>query len=142
MDFSISIDINAAPEHVFAVMRDIERWPEWTPTVTSIERLDEGPLRPGSKARIRQPKLVPAVWVVTAMDEAGHSFIWRTTGPGVSVIAQHFVIAIPGGSRATLSLQFGGFLGGVVARLTSGLNNRYLNIEANGLKRRSEGPLL
>jgi formylglycine-generating enzyme required for sulfatase activity len=36
-------------------------------------------------------------------------------------------------------LHFGGALGAVVGRLTRRLNNRYLNLEAAGLKRRSEG---
>jgi carbon monoxide dehydrogenase subunit G len=137
MDFSISVEIDAPPERVWAVMSDIERWPEWTPSVTRIERLDAGPLGPGSQARIRQPKLLPALWTVTAL-ATGHSFAWTTGGPGVRVVARHAVEAVGRGSRATLSLQFGGVLGGLVARLTRGLNNRYLNLEAAGLKSRSE----
>jgi hypothetical protein len=49
------------------------------------------------------------------------------------------VEAIPAGSRATLSISYAGLLGGVVSRLTSALNDRYLALEAAGLKARSEG---
>jgi hypothetical protein len=44
----------------------------------------------------------------------------------------------PGGSRATLSVQYGGLLAGLVARLTAPVHDRYLQLEADGLKARSE----
>src|SRR5215218_8712666 len=95
--FSITAEIEAPPEHVWAIMRDIERWPEWTPTVTSIQRLDPGPLVVGSRARVRQPKLPPADWRVTSLNEANRTFTWITRGPGVQVIARHSVE--PGGGQ-------------------------------------------
>ncbi len=131
------MDVAAPPERVFAIMTDIERWPEWTSSVTGIEQLEPGPLKVGTRAKIRQPKLLPAIWKVTAI-EPGRGFTWINTGPGVRVAGNHFVEPIEGGTRVTLSLQFGGFLGPLVARLTAELNNRYLKIEAAGLKRRSE----
>jgi polyketide cyclase/dehydrase/lipid transport protein len=118
-------------------MADIERWAEWTSTVTRIDRFDSGPLKPGSRATVRQPKLLPAIWKVTAV-EPGRGFTWITRGPGVRVTANHFVEPVGSGTRATLSLHFDGPFGGLVAKLTAGLNNRYLAIEAAGLKRRSE----
>lgn len=136
--FSITVDIQASPDRVWAVMRDVERWPEWTPTVTSIQRLDRGPLAVGSRARIRQPKLPRAEWQVTELEER-RSFTWMSYGPGVRVTARHWVEAIGGGSRATLSIQYEGLLGPLVARLIRGLNERYLALEARGLKKRSEG---
>jgi hypothetical protein len=42
------------------------------------------------------------------------------------------------GTRARLSLRFDGVLGGLMARLTRGITNRYLEMEAAGLKKRSE----
>jgi hypothetical protein len=137
LDFSISTDIQASPEVAWSVLSDIERWPEWTPSVRSIRRLDQGPLAVGSRALIRQPKLPPAFWRVTELEE-GRSFTWVTRTPGVHVTAWHWVDAQPGGSRATLSLSFAGLLGPLVGRLTRRINERYLGLEAEGLKRRSE----
>jgi len=34
--FQIETEINASAELVWATIRDVERWPEWTPTVTSV----------------------------------------------------------------------------------------------------------
>jgi uncharacterized membrane protein len=135
--FSISVDIGAPPDRVWAVVSDIERWPEWTPSVKSIQRLDSGPLAPGKRARVHQPRLLPATWVVTEMSR-GHSFTWVTSSPGIRVTARHAVYAAAAGSRATLSLVFSGLLSPVVAWLTRSLNDRYLQLEAGGLKRRAE----
>ncbi len=133
----ITVEIQAPPERVWAVLWDIERWPEWTPSVTSIERLDRGPLAVGSRARIRQPRLLPAVWQITELDE-GRSFTWITRSLGVRVTARHDIEVNERGSRVTLSLQFSGLLGPLAARLTRGLTERYLVLEASGLKARSE----
>ncbi|HTS30078.1 MAG TPA: SRPBCC family protein [Bryobacteraceae bacterium] len=137
-DFEIAFEIQAPPEVVWSHMRDVERWPEWTPTVRSVKLLDSGPLRAGSRAIIRQPKLPPAKWRVTELDDRGRSFTWVSASPGVSVIARHWVEARGMNSRAILSLRFTGMFAGLLGRLTRGLNERYLALEGNGLKQRSE----
>jgi hypothetical protein len=138
MDFSISIAIAAPAERVWTVMSDIEHWSEWTSSVTSIEHLSGGPLRVGSRARIRQPKFPPGVWRITEL-EPGRSFTWVTGSPLLRAVARHWVESDRDGSRAFLSLHLGGLLGPLFGWLTRDINNRYLELEANGLKRRSEG---
>ena len=138
LDFQITVDIEASPDKVWAVTRDIERWPEWTPTVTSVRRLDKGPFAVGSCAVIRQPKLLPAKWRVTELDDERRSFTWLMRGPGMRIQARHGVEANGQGSRATLSIHFSGVLGPLFARFTRNLNERYLALEAQGLKERCE----
>ena len=137
--FSISIDINAPANRVYEVMSDIERWCEWTPSVTSIRRLDSGPFIVGSRAVIRQPKFPPALWTVTAID-GKRSFTWMNRAPGIRVMAHHSIADSGDRATATLSLRYEGLLGGLLARMTRGITNRYLAMEANGLKKRSENP--
>ena len=137
--FGITVDIAAPPDRVWAVLSDIERWPEWTPTVRLVTRLDQGPLTIGSRARIRQPGLPPAAWQITELVE-GRRFTWVTRSPGVRVVAQHGVESTPPGTRATLSLEFSGVLGPVIGWLTRRLNQRYLALEAKGLSERSASP--
>ena len=137
--FSISIDINAPADRVYEVMSEIDRWQEWTPSVTSIKRLDTGPFVVGSRAVIRQPKFPPALWTVIAID-GRRSFTWSNRAPGIKVIAHHFVDGNGDRSKATLSLKYEGILGRLLARMTRGITNRYLAMEANGLKARSENP--
>ena len=138
-NFSITIEIAAPTDRTWAVMSDTDRWHEWTPSVTGIKRLDTGPFAVGSRLVIRQPKLPPAVWKVLAIDQ-GRGFTSVSGGPGFRVVARHSVEPSPGGSRATLSLEFQGLFGGLFGRLTKDLNERYLALEAEGLKARSEDP--
>jgi uncharacterized protein YndB with AHSA1/START domain len=141
MQFSITTDIEAPPEVVFAVLSEIERWPEWTPTVTRVERLgDSGaPLALGSRLRIVQPKVPPAEWTVTAL-EPGRGFRFVSRSPGATVEADHWAepMGVGNRSRVTLSVTFSGFLGRAIGWMMRGLNQRYIAQEAAGLKRRSE----
>jgi hypothetical protein len=138
-NFRITIDIAAPADRVFEVMSDMERWHEWTPSVTSIKRLGGGPFGVGSRLLIRQPKFPPALWKVAAI-EPGRSFTSVSIGPGFRVIAHHSVEPAPTGSKATLSLDLQGPLGGVFGRMTKGITERYIAFEAAGLKARSENP--
>jgi len=132
-----TIDIQAPPDRVWAALRDIERWPEWTPTVISVWPLDPGPLAVGARAIVRQPKLLPARWQITELEE-GRSFTWITRAPGILVTARHSIEDASNSSRVMLSLDFSGPLGPLAARLTRGLNARYLALEAQGLKKLAE----
>ena len=136
-DFSITVEIGAPPHRIWEVMSDVERWPEWTASVTSIRRLSPEPFAVGSKVVIRQPKFPPAMWVVTDI-QPNRSFTWRSGAPGVYVFAHHSIEPTPTGSRVTLSLRYNGLLGGVLGWLTAGITNRYLAMEASGLKQRAE----
>ena len=139
MEQSVTVEIAAPADRVWAVLTDVERWPEWTETVTSVKRLDGGPLRPGSRAKIDQPKIPETEYVVTELD-SGRSFTWAATGPGVTTTARHDVEALPdGSSRVTLAVEQGGWLGSVMGRFYRGLTDRYLANEAAGLKARCEG---
>lgn len=88
----------------------------------------------GSRALIWQPKLPPAKWEVTELDDARRAFSWMTFGRGMRLLARHWVEDAGNDSRATLSIHFSGFLGPLFARLTRAINHRYLDLEAKGLK--------
>ena len=137
MPVSISIDINASPAHVAAIMIDVERWHEWTASIIGVQLLTAGPMAVGSRGRVRQPKLPPAVWTVTALD-AERGFTWISSGPGFTVTAHHYAAPTPSGSRATLGLDYSGPFGWVIARLTRTITLRYVQMEAEGLKRKAE----
>ncbi len=139
MEFSQSIEIAAPAERVWRTMLDVERWPEWTPTVTRSERLDAGELGVGSRVRVRQPGVPAVVWQVTQL-ALGRSFTWHSGAAGVlRSSASHFVETLPaGGCRVTLSVSQTGVLAWLTSPWLSRTTRRYLEMEAQGLKRRCE----
>ena len=132
----ISVVIDAPIETVWAVFSDVERWPTWAASFTSVELID-GPLRLGAKARIRQPRLPTVVWEVTSW-EPGRSWIWTATSPGVRTEASHVLTRSVERSTAEQTITWSGPLARVAALIWRGLTRRYLAIEAVGLKQRSE----
>lgn len=140
MDVERTIDIAAPRDKAWTVMTDVERWPEWTASVAGAERLDAGPLNVGSRARIRQPRLAAAVWTVSVV-ETGRYFEWQSATPGLKTTAGHRLEARgSNGTRVTLSIGWSGLLAPVVRLLYGRLSARYVEMEAQGLKRRCEVP--
>jgi Polyketide cyclase / dehydrase and lipid transport len=135
--FVKTIEIAAPTARVWQVMLDVDRWSEWTPTVRRSTRLEGAPFELGTRVRILQPRLPPAIWTVTRI-ESGAGFGWTTRGPGFTVLGDHDVRAQPGGSLAILSLTYSGPVGHVLAWCTRGIIERYLALEAASLKARCE----
>lgn len=133
----VTVSIKAPPEKVFAVLCDVERWPEWTSTMTGVERLESGPFAVGSSARVRQPRLRPAVWQVTEFENQ-RNFTWATRLPGLFMTAGHSIQPEGEGSHVRLCFELSGFLAPLISRLYGGLIQNYITTEAQGLKKRSE----
>ena len=133
-----SIEIDAPPQLVWDVFSDVERWPEWADSFTSLVGKDGSTLAVDKRFAIKQPGMQKLVWKVTEI-EPGTSWTWAHRSPGVHVIARHYVTALPGGrTLARQEIDQGGFLGSLVGKLTAKRTERFLAMEAEGLKARSE----
>jgi uncharacterized membrane protein len=137
MKISHSVDIDAPPETVWTIWSDIERWSEWTASISKIDKLAPGPVAIGLRARVFQPNLPAAIWRVTAL-EVNRSFTWVSKNPGAHVTGIHAIEPIANGSRATMTLIFTGPIALLFGWFTRSLTRRYLRLEANGLEARSE----
>jgi uncharacterized membrane protein len=133
-----SIEINAPAARVWDVFTDVERWPEWTASVTRLVALDGPGLAVGKRFAIKQPRLPKLVWEVSDVAD-GTSWTWVQHSIGGRTIARHDVI--PTADDRTLVRQRidqQGPIGALVGRLMRGTTKRYLELEAGGLKARSE----
>jgi uncharacterized protein YndB with AHSA1/START domain len=132
-----TVNIDAEPERVWSVMSDIPRWPEWTRSVTKVEPLQPGPLTAGGAWRISQPRFGSRTWHVTAIDP-GRSFTWEAARPGVRMVATHTIAPEGRGSAVTLSVDSSGWAVAMFGWLLAGSGRRFVDMEAEGLKRRAE----
>ncbi|HSK94945.1 MAG TPA: SRPBCC family protein [Candidatus Angelobacter sp.] len=140
MRFETSIDIDAPAQRVWEVLSDLEAWPRRIETVESVELLTPAPITTGSRVRLKQPKLPEGTWDVTEW-KAPTFFAWTQKTSGTTSVAGHRVQPLDEGrSRLTLTLEMRGFLIPIVALFYRDLTNRYMTLEAEGMKRAAESP--
>ncbi|MEV6417553.1 SRPBCC family protein [Kribbella sp. NPDC051718] len=137
MRFDHSVTVQAPADRVWAIFSDVANWPEWTPTISSVERLDEGRIHLGARTRIRQPKLPVAVWEVTELVE-GEYFEWVSKAPGIKTTGGHRVADTPDGTVVTATIIQEGPLGWVFGKLLAKLTREYIAVEGASLKKVSE----
>lgn len=134
MRWTDSILIDAPTDLVWLLTTDITGWHAYTPTVQSVERLDDGPLEVGGRARVKQPGQRFAVWTVTRLDDACHEFRWQTHRRGLTIVGSHRVTAENAGCHNTLELEAIGPLARPFGLLMGRLLRRVLRTENASLK--------
>ena len=137
--YQITETIAANPDTIWPVLADVVHWPDWTPTVSKVEALDGPTLALGSRFKVTQPKLRPAIWTVTSVNSPNY-FTWSARSPGLRMVAEHFLkLEEPGTTRLELKLTFAGLLGPVIGTLARSLTIRYMSTEATKLKAAVQG---
>jgi uncharacterized protein YndB with AHSA1/START domain len=138
MHFETTVEIDAPRDAVWSTLADVDRWPEWTASVTWAQRLSGSGWAPGTRVRIKQPRIPALVWEITEI-EPGESFTWRASSAGVRAVGTHQLRVIAANRVAvTLGIRESGPLAPVIGLLTSGRSRRYVQTEATGLKQHCE----
>ena len=138
MRYERAVEIDATAEQVWGVLVDVENWPSWTPSVRHVEPLDGSDVKVGSRFRVTQPMLKPSVWEITKL-EPQRSFSWSTGVMGIVIDADHDIESDRAdGVTVTLRLSQRGPMTWLATLLAGARTRRYVQLEANGLKQRSE----
>lgn len=137
MQIENTIKINAPQSIVWDVTKAIEQWPNWTPTVTAVERTDDGPLKPGSKVWIKQPGQPKAEWTVTKY-LPGECFTWESRRLGLKFIASHTLVTDGNSTINILKVEATGIVSIVLLPLLKLAIGRALAEENKGLKIKCE----
>ncbi|MEZ4503873.1 MAG: SRPBCC family protein [Dehalococcoidia bacterium] len=131
------IEIAAPVDRVWDLTLDVEAWPELTPTITKVERLDDGPMAIGSQARIKQPAQSTKVWTVTEL-EPRRRFAWATKAMGTRMTGGHQLEEHEGVTTNTLTVDIEGAMAPIVGRLLSRPIRNAITKENEGFKRAAE----
>jgi uncharacterized membrane protein len=138
MRFEKSIEVDAPQQRVWDALSALESWPQRIETVETVELLTPAPITEGSRVRLKQPKLPEGIWDITVWDAPSY-FEWVQKTGGTMSVAGHRVEALgEGRSRLTLTLEMRGFLIPLIALFYKKLTNRYMDLEAEGMKRAAE----
>jgi len=133
-----SVTIDATARTVWDVFTDVERWPEWTASVERVTALDGAGIAVGKRFEIKQPRLPKLVWEVTALDP-GVSWTWRQRTPGNTTLATHELVSQGAGRTLVRQrIEQRGPLGVATGLVMRSLTKRYLQMEGDGIKGRSE----
>jgi hypothetical protein len=133
MRYETSTTTTAEPARLWAVVSDVEKWPEWIEVYEEVRREGSGDLRLGDTAHVKQKGLAAGDWTVTELEE-GRVFTWESRQPGVRIVGRHVVTAEPaGGSRLTLGLEMTGWASGIVGLLMGKKSRAYVDLECSRL---------
>ncbi len=130
------VEVQAPTQRVWSVMSDVERWHEWTASITSVD-LHGQPLGPGAVATVRQPRLPTVNWTVTSYRPL-EEFTWTSESRGIRTVGRHLMLTLATSVQVELAIEQRGRLAWLAHLLLARLTRRYLQLEAAGLKRRSE----
>lgn len=129
--------ISAQRSIVWEITIDVEGWPQWTSTFSSVKRLDDGPFDVGSSALIKQPGLPGAKWVVTSLTP-GERFTWESHIRGIHMIATHELKKHQTGTQNILRVELRGLVTLLLWPLICILARQSLERENAGLKSKCE----
>ena len=136
MRYEKTVEIQAPVDRIWSVLSDVANWPQWTESIRDVELLAPQPLRLGSRAKVRQPKLPPAVWEVTEF-QPGRAFTWVNHSPGMTSTGIHEILATGDHQTVRLVIDQRGPMS-FLARPFRRLTRSYVDMEAAGLKQRCE----
>ena len=129
MRYETSATTTAEPARLWAVVADVEKWPEWVEVYEEVRRHETGDLKLGDSAHVKQKGLAGGDWTVTELEQ-GQVFAWESRQPGVRIVGRHLVSAEPtGGSRLTLQLEMNGWASGIAGALTGKKARAYVDLE-------------
>lgn len=129
-------------ERLWAVVSDVQSWPDRLPTFDQIVRVDEsnGPSDPGGhdeldagpigrRFAVRQPGLPAAVYEITEWSPH-EAFTWVSRTFGVTTTARHTLTRTESGAGLALAIEWRGPLAPLVRAVLSRKTQRLIDLEA------------
>ena len=137
MKFSASVEINSTPERTWALVNNVEEWPEWIPSLKKIEKVTEGPMRVGSQVLVVAKSLLTVNLLMTITEfVAGRRVVMEGRVLGVKM-TRYYEMEPVGQNKAKLTA--GGEVSGLLAFLVRRGGQSLSEEIVQALKKRVEG---
>lgn len=134
--YGTRIVIDRSRDEVWKVLSALEKWPQWTPTMTSVRHMSGSGV--GAVYEVRQPGLPKSHLTITDWNE-GQSFTWVAREKPSSTVADHVLTTIDENhTEATLTISMSGPMVALVWMLWGRKIRRFVDTEAASLKSRVE----
>ena len=136
MKFSASVEINASPEKTWSLLKNIEEWPKWVPSLKKIEKVSGEPLGKGSKVLVVAKSLIKVNLLMTVTEfVAGQRVVMEGRVLGVRMVRFYELEPVSGRARLTAGGEVTGLLSFLVRRGGQRLSEEIVQ----ALKKKVEG---
>lgn len=99
MRCEIAVDIDSCPDHVWAVLTDLARWPAWTGAVREATLVGGGALALHGVVRLHVPRVPERTWRVREFQARRRRFTLHGEGLGGGASVR-FALSTPDGDGA------------------------------------------
>ena len=111
MKFSSTVEIDAPPEKVWALVNELEEWPQWISSIKRIEKLSEGPLGEGSQIRVTAKATITVSLLMTITEFVpGQRAVLQGKRLGTKMTRYYTFEPVNGGTRLTAGGEVSGLL--------------------------------
>jgi len=139
MKFSASVEINATPEKAWALVNDVEKWPQWIPSLKKIDKVTKGPMDVGSRVLVVARSLITVnlLMIITEF-VLGRRVVMEGRVLGVKM-TRYYTLEPVGQDRAKLTA--GGEVSGLLAFLVRRGGQKLSEEIVQALKKKVEGAI-
>jgi carbon monoxide dehydrogenase subunit G len=139
MKFSASVEINTTSEKAWALVKNVEEWPSWIPSLKKIEKVTKGPMAVGSRVLVVARSLITVNLLMTITEFVpGRRVVMEGKVLGVKMTRYYEMEPV---AQNKAKLTAGGEVSGLLAFLVRRGGQRLSEEIVQALKKKVEGPV-
>ena len=137
MKFSASVEINTTSEKAWALVKNVEEWPSWIPSLKKIEKVTKGPMDVGSRVLVVAKSLITVNLLMTITEFVpGRRVVMEGKVLGVKMTRYYEMEPV---AQNKAKLIAGGEVSGLLAFLVRRGGQRLSEEIVQALKKKVEG---
>jgi carbon monoxide dehydrogenase subunit G len=137
MRFSASAEVEATPEKAWTLLKNVEEWPRWVPSLKKIEKVSQGPLDVSAQVLVVARSLITVNLLMKITEFVpGRRVVMEGKVLGVKM-TRYYGLEPVGGDKAKLSA--GGEVSGLLAFLVRRGGQKLSEEIVQALKKKVEG---